>query len=78
MPHIIDKNKLNIDFLFYLVQCFKTFLFGSIFQDFLSLTHTQNYLHFKSSFSLLALLPFYIYLHTTFHVIPYQIHTDQK
>ena len=24
--HIRDKNKLNIDFLFYLVQCFKTFL----------------------------------------------------
>ena len=24
--HIIDKNKLNINFLIYLVQCFKTFL----------------------------------------------------
>ena len=30
LSHIRDKNKLIIDFLFYLVQCFKTFLIKKI------------------------------------------------
>ena len=65
LSHIRDKNKFkNKDFLFLLVQCFKTtfcFLlinisrllfvsFGSIVQDFSSLshTHTKNSLHFHN------------------------------
>ena len=65
LSHIRDKNKFkNMDLLFLLVQCFKTnfcFLlinisrllfvsFGSIVQDFSSLshTHTKNSLHFHN------------------------------
>ena len=79
LSHIRDKNKFkNKDFLFLLVQCFKTtfcFLlinisrllfvsFGLIFQDFpLSLTHTHTKL-FTFSFTL--------------HSILSQIHFNQK
>ena len=49
-----------------------------MFQDFSFLTHTHKTLHFNSLFSPFTLLPLYIYLSTTLHVIPYQIHTDKK
>ena len=49
-----------------------------MFQDFLSLTHTQNSLLFNSPFSPLTLLPLYIYLPIALHVIPCQIYIDQK
>ena len=35
-----------------------------MFQDLSSLTDTQYFLHFNSSFSLFALLPLYIYIYT--------------
>ena len=91
LSHIRDKNKFKSwDFLFPLIQCFKTnfyyfFLFnglrllfisfGSMFQDFPSLTHTKNSLHFHSSFSLLLL---YIHMSIAFHIILSQIHLDKK
>ena len=90
LSHIRDKNKFNSrDSLFPLVQYFKTIfvtllfnvlrllfvLFGSIFQDFSSLTHTKNSLHFHSPFSLLLL---YIHMSIAFHTIPSQIRLDKK
>ena len=49
--------------------------FGSIFQDFSSLTHTKNSLHFHSSFSLLLL---YIHVHSlSYHPIS-TTHLDKK
>ena len=73
----------NIDSLFPLIQCFKTtfnllnflfnflrllfVLFGSTFQDFLSLSLTSNSFRFHSPFSLLLI---YIYISTTLHAIP--------
>ena len=46
--------------------------FDSMFQDFsISLTHTKNYLHFHSPFSLLLL---YIHILTALHAITSQIH----
>ena len=62
VPHQKEKNKLNIDFLFHLVQCFKTFI---------SHTYTQNSFHFNSPLSPLALLPLYTYPLIAFHAIPY-------
>ena len=79
LSHIRDKNKFKSrDSLFPSVQCFKTIfvsllfnvlrllfvLFGSTFQDFLSLTHTQNSMHFHSPFSLLLL-----YIHMSLTVL---------
>ena len=90
LSHIRDKNKFkSSDFLFSLVQCFKTIfvtllfnvlrllfiLFGSMFQDFSSLVHTKNSLHFHSPFSLLLL---YIHMSIAFHTIPSQIRLDKK
>ena len=90
LSHIRDKNKFKSrDFLFLLVQYFKTIfvtllfnilkllfvLFGSIFQDFSFLTHTKNSLHFHSPFSLLLL---YIHMSIAFHSIPSQICLDKK
>ena len=46
--------------------------------------YTQNFLHFNSSFSPLALTPLHTHTHThtplhiVLRVIPYQIYTDQK
>ena len=49
--------------------------FGLVFQDFLSLTHTKNSLHFHSPFSLLLI---YIHMSIAFHTISSQIHLDKK
>ena len=73
----------NMDSLFPLIQCFKTtfnllnflfnflrllfVLFGSMFQDFFSLSLTSNSFHFHSPFSFLLI---YIYISTTLHAIP--------
>ena len=94
LSHIKDKNKLINDFLFYLVQCFKTFLIKKInilcilwfnvSRLFISHTYTQNSLHFNSLFSPLALLSLYIYIYIyiyipiTLHVITCQIYVDKK
>ena len=90
LSHIRNKNKFkNKDYLFLLVQCFKTIfvtslfnvlkllfvLFGSIFQNFSSLSHTKNSLHFHSPFSLLLL---YRHMSIAFHTIPSQICLDKK
>ena len=90
LSHIREKNKIkNRNSLFHLVQYFKiTFcynlfnvsrllfvLFDSIFQDFSSLLHTQNSLHFHSTFSLLLI---YIHMPTPLYVISYQIHSNKK
>ena len=90
LSHIRDKNKFKSrDSLFHLVLCFKTIfvtllfnvlrllfvLFGSMFQDFPSLTHTHNFLYFHSPFSLLLL---YIHMSIAFHTIPSQIRLDKK
>ena len=90
LRHIRDKNKFKSrDSLFLLVQCFKTIfitllfnvlrllfvLFGSMFQNFSSFTHTKNSLHFHSPFSLLLL---YIHMSIAFHTIPSQIRLDRK
>ena len=51
-------------------------LFGSMFQDFSSLSHIKNSLHFYLPFSLLLL-----YIHmptTTLHAISSQIHSDKN
>ena len=47
-------------------------LFGSILQDFSSLSHIKNSLHLYPPFSLLLL---YIHMPTTLHVISSQIHS---
>ena len=90
LNHIKDKNKFkNRDSLFPLIQCFKTTFcyilvniskllfvsFGSMFQDFSSLLHTQDFLHLHSPFSLLLL---YIHMPTTLNVISSQIHSNKK
>ena len=90
LSHIRDKNKFKSkDYLFILVQCFKTIfvtslfnvlrllfvLFGSMFQNFSSLSHTKNSLHFHSPFSLLLL---YRHMSIAFHTIPSQICLDKK
>ena len=50
-----------------------------MYKDFSSLTHTHKTLCILiHKFSLLALLPLYIYPPITFHVIPCQIHRDKK
>ena len=76
------KKKLKIDFLFYLIQYFKTFLkkkkiffisFDSMFQDFLSFTHTNKTLCIILIHRL-HLLHFYPFIYTylqpfmSFHV----------
>ena len=48
-----------------------------MFQNFSFFTLTYS-LHLNSPFSPLALLPLYMYLLIAFHVISYQIYTDQK
>ena len=50
-------------------------LFGSMFQEFSSLSPTKNSLHFCSPFSLLLL---YIHMPTTLHVISSQMRSNQK
>ena len=90
LSYIRDENKFKSrDSLFLLVQYFKTIfvtllfnvlklllvLFGSMFQDFSFFTHTKNYLHFHSPFSLLLL---YIHMSIAFHTIPSQIRLDRK
>ena len=49
--------------------------FGSIFQDFSSLTYTKNSLHFHSPFLLLLI---YIHMPIALYTISSQIHSDQK
>ena len=68
-----------------MIQCFKIFLIkkknslyalGQCFSRFF-ISHTYS-LHFNSPFSPLILLPLYIYPLITLHVIPCQLHTNQK
>ena len=71
---------LRRDLLFYLIQCFKTFLIKKInilcilwfnvSRLFILHTYTQNSLHFNSPFSPLALLPLYILYTHNLHAIP--------
>ena len=64
MWYIRNKNKLNIGFLFHLVQCFKTFLIKKI--NILCILHSN-------ASRLFILILIYIYLLIVFHVIPCQI-----
>ena len=67
LNHIIDKNKFkNMDSLFPLVQCFKTFHF--------SLSHTKL---FSFPFTLFTLL-FYIHMPTTLHATSSQMKPYKK
>ena len=54
------------------------FFWFNISRLFISHTYIQNFLHFNSPFSPLALLPLYIYLPIVLHVIPCQIHKQKQ
>ena len=54
------------------------FFWFNISRLFISHTYIQNFLHFNSPFSPLALLPLYIYLPIVLHVIPCQIHINKN
>ena len=66
-------TNVNVDVLSKLGLIFV--LFGSMFQDFPSLTDTKISLYFHSHFSLLL---FYIHMSIAFHTIPSQIRLDKK
>ena len=84
LSHIRDKNKFKSrDSLFHLVLCFKTIfvtllfnvlrllfvLFGSMFQDFPSLTHTHTQL-FVFPFTIFTSTPLYTHVHSlSYHPI---------
>ena len=83
--HIRDRNNLNIDFLFHLVQCFKTISPSTFFskkKDYFSLTYIHEILcisihHFHLHFY--SFIYIYIYISTyspSCHLISQQIKND--
>ena len=86
-----DTFYINFYFIIFLQSCcfFPRYFYWIIIMDmcilwfnvsklFIYHTYTQNSLHFNLQFSPLVLLPLYIYLSITFHVIPCQIYIGQK